>query len=236
MRARGGAVYAISSEPQTLADRAQAGWKLDFPCVGDPHHEIAAVCRERGWLDLVVNERLEFPRSRAPAGNAWAPTHPKGYFQPGVLAVHADGRVLYRWRSIPTRRNAGGAIRRPLAGHVAREVEHRLAESGATGDAPLDESPPMDAQGIWWPLFVVLLVANGWFLRPRGFSSPARIPFAAVRLAAFVGAWVAAFVWLPMPLAALGLVGWLVFILPRIRWVQREFQSIVPPNPETTGG
>ena len=60
VRAAGGEIYAISSEPQALSLRAAKDWKLDFETVGDPHHEIADSCRERGWLDLFVNERLEF--------------------------------------------------------------------------------------------------------------------------------------------------------------------------------
>jgi len=55
VRTAGGEIYAISSEPQSLADRACASWSLDFEAIGDPHHEIAGVCRERGWLDLIVN-------------------------------------------------------------------------------------------------------------------------------------------------------------------------------------
>ena len=90
VRAAGGEIYAISSEPQVLADRAARGWHLGFETVGDPHHEISGACRERGWLDVFVNERLEFLRASAGATD-WTPTHPKGYFQPGVLALDANG-------------------------------------------------------------------------------------------------------------------------------------------------
>ncbi|MFT4614560.1 MAG: hypothetical protein ACI9NT_001705 [Bacteroidia bacterium] len=31
----------------------------------DPHHEIASGCRERGWLDLVVNPKARFLRHSA---------------------------------------------------------------------------------------------------------------------------------------------------------------------------
>ena len=34
-------------------------------------------------------------------------SHPKGYFQPGVLALSQQGRVLYRWRCRPSRQNVG---------------------------------------------------------------------------------------------------------------------------------
>ena len=96
VRAAGGEIYAISSEPQALADRAAREWGLDFAAVGDPHHEIAGTCRERGLLDLYVNPRLGFlEASIAARSPGWGPSHPKGYFQPGVLALRSDGRVLY---------------------------------------------------------------------------------------------------------------------------------------------
>ena len=65
VREAGGAVFAITSEPQTLAGEARASWELDFPVVGDPHHEIADTCRERGWLALFVNERTDELRRAA---------------------------------------------------------------------------------------------------------------------------------------------------------------------------
>ena len=52
IRAAGGAVYAVTSEPQSLAARAQEEWGLSFECVGDPHQEIAGAARHQGMLDL----------------------------------------------------------------------------------------------------------------------------------------------------------------------------------------
>ena len=37
IRAAGGEVYAVTSEPQALATLAQEEWGLSFECVGDPH-------------------------------------------------------------------------------------------------------------------------------------------------------------------------------------------------------
>ena len=42
IRAAGGEVYAVTSEPQALAARAEEEWDLSFECVGDPHQEIAS--------------------------------------------------------------------------------------------------------------------------------------------------------------------------------------------------
>jgi hypothetical protein len=98
VRAAGGEIYAITSEPQTLASRAAREWRLDFETAGDPHQEIVGACREHGWLDLFVNERVEFLQAST-RGRDFEPSHLKGYLQPGVLALAGDGRVLYRWRS-----------------------------------------------------------------------------------------------------------------------------------------
>ena len=48
---------------------------------------------------------------------------------------------------------------------------------------------------------------------------------AAGRLAAFVALWVAAFVFLPKFLVAFALIAWIVFITPKLRWLNREFQD-----------
>ena len=81
IRAAGGEIYAITSEPQQLASQAQSEWELAFESIGDPHHEISDACRERGLLELFVNDNLDLLE-----GNERAVfSHPKGYFQPGVL-------------------------------------------------------------------------------------------------------------------------------------------------------
>jgi len=230
VRAAGGEIYAISSEPQALAGRAATDWQLDFETLGDPHHEISGACRERGWIDLFVNERLGFLQASAGAAD-WAPTHPKGYFQPGVLALTGDGRVLYRWRGVPTHRNMGGATQRPTAEHVWTRTALALERGASAGDASLDTDPPLDSPGIPWPIFASLLVANGWFVSPRGFRSARRVPIAGLRLLGFAGAWIAAFAWLPTLPVAAALAGWLAYIAPKLRWVGLEFQNVEASSP-----
>ncbi len=230
IRAAGGEIYAVSSEPQALAARAARDWHLGFEAVGDPHHEIAGTCRERGWLDLFVNERLGFLQASAGAPD-WTPTHPKGYFQPGVLAVDRGRRVLYRWRGVPTHRNMGGAVERPTAEHTWTQVAHALESGANAGDAALDGDPPLDSVGIPWPIFASLLVANGWFLNPRGFQSSRAVRAAGGRLLAFVAAWVGAFAWLPTLPVAAALAAWTAYIAPKVRWVGQEFQQVEAPAP-----
>jgi hypothetical protein len=53
-------------------------------------------------------------------------------FQPGVLSLASDGRVLYRWRGRPTRKNMGGATERPTAEHVFNRVSSALAAASSS--------------------------------------------------------------------------------------------------------
>ncbi|MFK7898870.1 MAG: hypothetical protein AB8G23_23775 [Myxococcota bacterium] len=233
IRAAGGELYGVTSEPQSLADRAQAEWKLDFACVGDPHQEIPETARDRGWLEIFVQTRLDFLRQSA---KDFEVTHPKGYFQPGVLVLSREGRVLYRWRSVPSRKNVGGAMVRPTAEHVWSEVQAALAAGRNMTDAPdasYDERPEMDAPETPWPLFASLLIANGWFLRPVAFAQEtngptalAKIKRAAIRLVVFLALWVVAFATLPTLPVTAALVGWVAWITPKVVWLNREFQNL----------
>ena len=161
IREAGGAIFAVTSEPQTLASEAQMHWELEFPSIGDPHHEIASECQERGWLHLFVNRDAETILEQT--GFA---THPNGFFQPGILAVASDGRVLYRWRSRPTRENGGGASNRPLPAHVWEQAQKAIASGSPGRDAALDHVDEVDFRTPPWPLFMLLLLANGNLLRP----------------------------------------------------------------------
>jgi hypothetical protein len=228
IRAAGGEIFAVTSEPQALASSAQRDWEIGFDSIGDPHHEISHTCRERGWLELFVNEKLQF----LDQSGDWKPQHPKGYFQPGVLALSTAGRVLYRWRSTPSRKNIGGATERPTAEHVWSAVSAALIDPPGASDAQLDEKPRLDSRAIPWPIFVALLVANGWFVSARGFphlthgAPPTRrILFALLRILLFAMTWTAAFATLPAVWVGVLFVSWAAWITPRIRFIQREFQS-----------
>ena len=228
VREAGGEVYAITSEPQTLASAAQDDWQTGMVHVGDPHQEILAECRRRGWLSLFVTHWGDDLITRE-----WV-SHPKGYYQPGVLALNEDERVLYRWRCRPTRKNIGGAIARPTAKYVFAEVERALAADSTT-DAPLDDAPELDARDAPWPLFVGMLLANGWFLRPLPFDQrpgedtvPARQKAARHRLLGFVILWIALAIALPAWLTGTLFAAWALYITPGVLKVHRRFQNIGP--------
>ena len=201
IRAAGGEVYAITSEPQHLANQAHEHWELDFENVGDPHQEISRTCSERGWLTLYANRGdLEFLQR----GADWEVEHPKGYFQPGVLALTNAGRVLYRWRSVPSAENLNGTLARPTPQHAWGAIERSLAAGDAAGDAAHDDNPVIDQAPPPRILFVAALIANGWFVGVKSFayspgvgSVPSRFAAASSRWLLFLAFWAAALIFLP---------------------------------------
>jgi hypothetical protein len=221
----------MTSEPQSLARNAQEDWDTGMEHIGDPHQEILAQCTERGWLSLFLND---FGDDFQPEGAPWV-SHPKGYYQPGVLALSGEARVLYRWRCRPTRKNVGGAAMRPTAPHVWTAIQFALTEPLDAPDVSHDDKPVLDGGSVPWPLFVSLLIANGWFLRPvpfnhQGGDAPieVRIRKAAIRIPIFAATWVAAFSVLPLWIPTLALAGWITKITPGIRTVNRRFQNVGP--------
>lgn len=231
IRAAGGEIHAVTSEPHSLARDAEADWETGLTHVGDPHQEIEATCRERGWLALFTHH---WDGDRLGAHADWL-SHPKGYYQPGVLVLGREGRVLYRWRSRPSRSNTGGATGRPTAAHVWSAVQAELAKPADAPDAPPDDDPTLDSPPTPWPLFVLLLLANGWFLKPQTFdhfggefTSFERIRRAQKRLAVFVVAWIAAAWLLPGWLVALAFAAWAIKVGPGVRDIHRGFQNVGP--------
>ena len=176
---------------------------------------------ERGWLTLYANRGdLEFLQR----GASWQVEHPKGYFQPGVLALTSAGRVLYRWRSVPSAENLNGTLARPTAGHVWGAIEGSLADGDAAGDAAHDEDPVIDQAPPPRALFVAALVANGWFLGVRSFayspgvgSVPSRFGAALSRWLLFLAMWAAALVFVPTWLVGLAFASW-------VAWIVRDVQ------------
>ncbi len=240
IRSAGGEVYAVTSEPQYLADQAHEHWELNFPTIGDPHQEIPRTCSERGWLTLYANQGdLEFLRR----GVNWDIEHPKGFFQPGVLAVTRTRRLLYRWRSVPSDENMQGTLARPTAGYVWNAVESALAVGAEAGDAVLDNDPVIDRAPAPRFLFFAALLANGWFLRlkslvysPGMTLEPTRIPKILARWPLFLAVWIVALVLFPSAWVGGVFAGWLAWVVYDSRRVMRKFQlkkELVYDNRET---
>ena len=223
IHAAGGEVFGITSEPQTLATEAEVEWDPGFPMVGDPHHEIRETCRDRGWVDVFFNENYGHLRERA-----WA-SHPKGYYQPAVLAIHKSGRVLYRWRCVPKYSNMSGAGGRPEAEYTWGKIQKALEVSE---DAPLDKMPNMGSEPISWPRFLLILTAHGWFLRPKPFPlaregdkssvNPAKM---MRRVYGFVALWLLLLIILPIGWFGFALLAWLAVLAPGLIEIHRQFQN-----------
>lgn len=226
----GGELFAMTSEPQALATEAEDDWEFGYPAVGDPHQEILTTLRERGLLDIFVNRDCGHLRERP-----WA-SHPKGYYQPGVLALTKEGRVLYRWRCRPTRDNMSGAGERPTADYTWRQMQAHMA---GADDAPLDENPEFRARDLSWFRFMALLLAHGWFLRPRAFplarpGDKARVSPRKMnrRIGFFAGAWVAALALLPTSWVAIAFGAWILAIIPGLLEIRRQFQHEPDGEPD----
>jgi hypothetical protein len=106
------------------------------------------------------------------------------------------------------------------------------ASSGEAADAEFDTNPKLDSRGIPWPLFMSLLVANGWFLRPKPFpyirggpSAQQRVKRAMLRIPFFVAAWVLALTQLPSLWVGIAFVAWAAWLTPRILYMGKQFQN-----------
>ena len=223
IQAAGGQVFGITSEPHSLAVEAEDSWELTFPIIGDPHHEIREQCKNRGWLDVFYNEDYGHLRTRA-----WA-SHPKGYYQPGVLALHKSEQVLYRWRCVPKFSNMSGAGARPEAIYTWDQIKEGFQTKK---DAALDQSPVMGAKDLSWFRFLLIMTAHGWFIRPRAFplkrdGDKDRVSPAAVmpRVYGFIGLWIIMLVFLPLSWVGVAALCWAIAFTPGLIEIHRQFQN-----------
>jgi len=217
-------VFGVSSEPHSLASEAEKTWDMTIPIIGDPHHEVREDLKARGWLDVFYNEDYGHLRDQS-----WA-SHPKGYFQPAVIAVDKAGRILYRWRMIPKASNINGAGARPESQYVWSRIKKAMSSKG---DAELDDNPTMTEKDPPWIAMIMLFLAHGWFVRPKAFplsrdASEGGIPMAKkamYRLLAFMVAWVLALVLLPFKWVGIAALVWLVIITPGVLEITGQFQT-----------
>ncbi|MEM9623461.1 MAG: hypothetical protein AAF993_17575 [Pseudomonadota bacterium] len=227
IRAAGGEVYGITSEPHSLAAEAESAWQIDIPVIGDPHHEIRLDLERRGWLSVFFNQDYGHLRERE-----WA-NHPNGYYQPAVIAIHHSGRVLYRWRCVPKFSNMSGAGARPDAQYTWSKMQ---SAEGALEDAPLDQQPELGTEQLSWFRFLLLLTAHGWFIRPKAFpllrdgGKDAVSPADAMRRwYVFSAVWLLALILLPLTWVAVATLAWLALLTPGLIEIHRQFQN--EPDP-----
>ena len=218
-------MIAVTSEPQYLAEEARKDWELNYKVIGDPHQEIRQFLADRGWLDIYRNQNWQhFGGDRD-----WA-RHPHGYYQPAVLALTKTGRVLYRWRCIPKRANLSGAGARPSGDYVWRKVKEGLNRSD---DAIVDEAPVLTSKDPSWPIFLLFLLAHGWFLKPkvfplqRGNKTRWRHPSKMLpRILGFIGLWSIATFTLPFTWVGIIAAIWIVVVTPGVIDIHQKFQHV----------
>jgi hypothetical protein len=227
IRAAGGEIYGITSEPHSLASEAEDAWGISIPVIGDPHHEIREDLKARGWLDIFYKEDYGHLRDRS-----WA-SHPKGYFQPAIIAIDENARVLYRWRLVPKLSNIAGAGARPESRYAWERIQAAIS---STGDADLDVEPVLTEKDPPWPVSLLILTANGWFIRPKalpltrdGREGFAGVPRAIRRAFAFFAAWIVALVLFPAQWVAVAALVWAVIVTPGMIEIHRQFQH--EPDP-----
>ena len=220
-------MYGITSEPQSLAQEAEAAWDLSFPIVGDPHHEVRKHLQSRGWLDVFFNANDGHLRNRS-----WT-SHPNGYYQPAVISINRAQRILYRWRCVPKYQNMSGAGARPEAKYVIGKIREAM---NMTDDAELDRQPLMGAGELNWFQFLLILTAHGWFLRPKAFpllrdgTKDTVTPSQAMRRVwVFLGLWIASIAAFPVQYVACAFGLWLILLAPGMIEIHRQFQN--EPDP-----
>ncbi len=110
------------------------------------------------------------------------------------------------------------------AGNTSRDVVQDVVHD-APHDAPHDDSPEVDSTPPPLPVFLAMILANGWFLRIKSFAySPGAPPIqrrfatAGARWLLFIGFWILAAVYLPWALTAVAFAGWLA-------WVRRDMRN-----------
>jgi len=223
IRARGGEVYGVTSEPHSLASEAEVAWQVDIPVVGDPHHEIRDELATRGWLEVFFNADYGHLRHRS-----WA-SHPKGYFQPAVIAIDNTQKVLYRWRCVPKYSNMSGAGPRPDADYTWDHIQKGMAGSE---DALLDMQPTLGAETLTWLRFLLILTGHGWFFRPKAFpllrdgEKDQVTPTTAMRRWYAVAIiWLIALITLPTVWVAIATVAWIAAMIPGLIEIHKQFQN-----------
>ena len=137
---------------------------------------------------------------------------------------------------MPTRANIGGAAERPTATYVYQKVSESLEQTANDKDALLDDKPELDSKGRPFPVFVALLLANGWFIRPVPFlltnsklSALQRIKRAARRIPIFLAVWIAAFLILPVNWVATAAIAYGIWLTPIVVMIYRGLQHKSEP-------
>lgn len=140
IKAAGGQILVVTSESQKYANEANKKWKLpSLQILGDPSCSLARHLKASGLLDVFIS----VPEL---ATDEWTARHPymfaytNGCAQPSTLVVSREKQVWFSHAVIPSRKNGGGAVDRPILSDVWREVcQTKLGTSMGDGEVKLQK-------------------------------------------------------------------------------------------------
>ena len=122
-----------------------------------------------------------------------------------------------------------GAGSRPDANYVWNQIRNRLQ---LNQNAPYDNKPLLSSKDLSWFHFLVLLVAHGWFIRPRAFplarkEDPQRVrpKKMMARVYLFISAWLFLLVAFPLKWVVTGFLVWVLILIPGLIEIHRQFQN-----------
>ncbi len=115
-----------------------------------------------------------------------------------------------------------------------KDVQEALAQAPDTPDSLLDEDAELDSNGYPFPLFLLILFASGWFIKPNYFVMSTKnhslkqiknqLRVAKRRIPLLIVFWIAASVLFPYWVTALIFMVWITIIAPQVyklyRWQQ----------------
>lgn len=123
MRAAGGCVFAVTSEPQRLADQARVNWRLSFPVYGDPTHTLGRHLISKNLVPgLIIMDQQQLAQEPART-QRWYANHPfmkkynDGCAQPAIAVLQqgSGGQPFVAFSAAvhPNANNGFGAADRP---------------------------------------------------------------------------------------------------------------------------
>lgn len=123
-----------------------------------------------------------------------------------------------------------GAGARPEARYTWEKIKSRLNKEK---NAPYDRAPILGAKDLSWSHFLVILLAHGWFLRPRAFplareGDPKRVSPKKMmqRVYFFLSAWLTALLFFPVKGVLGAFILWSVIVTPGLIEIHRQFQNV----------
>jgi hypothetical protein len=123
-----------------------------------------------------------------------------------------------------------GAGARPEARYTWGKIKDQFKKEQ---HAAYDREPKLGAKDLSWFHFLVILLAHGWFVRPRAFplardSDPKRVSpnKMMTRVSIFISAWLAALAFLPIKVTLSAFILWSIVVTPGLIEIHRQFQNV----------